>query len=632
MGRQRKFVGNKLFFYEANTATCTIEECDYVYTPKKGSEVHSKPLIDHLKRKHPDIYKKAVEVEDSKKQRPNESMDYYLQSPSQGPNDEQEPPKIIKFSTTKKSIREMAVEAVSTNGLPLCVFEKSGIAKMLAPVLNQLDLTLSATNVRAWTIDAAQKKVEETKQAFAGKMISVKVDLCTRRGRHFIGINIQAVVEDELKVVTAAVAELHERATAVAIRGYIVRCLAKLGISEKHIYSLTTDNGSNVIKVGDLMRSDFALAQQNCGSEDDDEHDVAETSDNELDVEALTAEDGVMTVRCAVHTLQLSVHDFFRANSEVKDIISKAHNIAKKTHKQSIRELFKNNNRPLPRLDCETRWGSTYSMLHSMLLVRDLLDQIALANESLLLSNADWMIIQGLTACLKPVYEATVAIQLKKLTAGEFFAEWLKCKTELQRNSMNSANALAMLSAMERREANLLSNAAFVSAIYVDPRFKVLLKYPQQNVAQVHLAALWRRLQVLQESAGSPDMIEISSESGNESNASGGDIIEEILASSDACSANTSQSSSTRHEQNVIEMINSFKNQARLRKDADVFEWWKNQAESDLKQVAAVALALPVTQASVERTFSGLRYILHELRLGLKEDIIEAIMFLRCNT
>ena len=39
-----------------------------------------------------------------------------------------------------------------------------------------------------------------------------------------------------------------------------------------------------------------------------------------------------------------------------------------------------------------------------------------------------------------------------------------------------------------------------------------------------------------------------------------------------------------------------------------------------------------MTQASVERTFSDLRFILNERRLGLKADIIDAIMMLRCNT
>ena len=47
--------------------------------------------------------------------------------------------------------------------------------------------------------------------------------------------------------------------------------------------------------------------------------------------------------------------------------------------------------------------------------------------------------------------------------------------------------------------------------------------------------------------------------------------------------------------------------------------------------LANVALVLPVTQVSVERTFSGLRYILDELRLFLKDNVIDSIMLLRCN-
>ena len=67
-------------------------------------------------------------------------------------------------------------------------------------------------------------------------------------------------------------------------------------------------------------------------------------------------------------------------------------------------------------------------MLESMLLVKDWLSQIALANESFLLLDVDWFAIQELTEYLKPLYDATTAIQGKKLTAGEFFGEWLKCK------------------------------------------------------------------------------------------------------------------------------------------------------------------------------------------------------------
>ena len=63
------------------------------------------------------------------------------------------------------------------------------------------------------------------------------------------------MVEGNFRVTTAAVNELYGRATAAAIRKTIVSCLVKLGIFD----SLTADNGSNVLKIGEMMRSDFAL-------------------------------------------------------------------------------------------------------------------------------------------------------------------------------------------------------------------------------------------------------------------------------------------------------------------------------------------------------------------------------------
>ena len=475
MGRWRDFTGNKYFRIGVDSAACKIEGCDYKYKPKNGSEVHATPLIGHLTRKHLQHYLEAVKLEKKPKLITSSLVSYFKSqgASSLGVAIQPQPDATnIKFPVISQSIKNIAVEAVTSNGLPLSVFKKSGVAKMIAPMLVQLNLKLTTANVRTRTLNAAQQKKSEVKQTFAGKMVSVKVDLCTRRGRDFIGINFQAMVEGDLRVTIAAVTELHERATAAAIRENMVRCLLQLGISEKQIYSLTTDNGSNVFKVGELMRSDFALSEGENILDQDVENDCDENqispSGLEIKNEIMTAEDGVITVRCAVHTLQLSVHDFFKANSNAREIVSKFRNVTKKCHKQSIRELFKQNNKPLSRLDCETRWSSTFLMLESMLYVGDLLDQIALANESLLFSNSEWVAIRELTESLKPVYEATIAIQLKKLTAGEFFGEWLKCSIQLQRSV--SAISKAMLHAMEKRETALLLNAAFIAAIYVDPR------------------------------------------------------------------------------------------------------------------------------------------------------------------
>ena len=51
-----------------NTITCTVV-CQYEYKPKSDSDVHSTPLVSHLKRKHPKLYYETVEEEKEKKSR-----------------------------------------------------------------------------------------------------------------------------------------------------------------------------------------------------------------------------------------------------------------------------------------------------------------------------------------------------------------------------------------------------------------------------------------------------------------------------------------------------------------------------------------------------------------------------------
>ena len=88
-------------------------------------------------------------------------------------------------------------------------------------------------------------------------MVSVKLDLCTRMGRHFISINFQAFVESKLKVVTTTVQEMNAKATSSEISQLMITMLNEFNIVEDRIYSITTDNGANVIKVANLFGEDY---------------------------------------------------------------------------------------------------------------------------------------------------------------------------------------------------------------------------------------------------------------------------------------------------------------------------------------------------------------------------------------
>ena len=53
---------------------------------------------------------------------------------------------------------------------------------------------------------------------------------------------------------------------------------------------------------------------------------------------------------------------------------------------------------------------------------------------------------------------------------------------------------------------------------------------------------------------------------------------------------------------------------------------------SGIKTAARTLSAMPVSQVSVERLFSGLKFILSDQRASMKADLVEAILFLRTNT
>jgi len=50
-----------------------------------------------------------------------------------------------------------------------------------------------------------------------------------------------------------------------------------------------------------------------------------------------------------------------------------------------------------------------------------------------------------------------------------------------------------------------------------------------------------------------------------------------------------------------------------------------------IRDAAMIVTPLPPTQVSVERLFSALRFIKSDSRALMKEDIMEAILFLRTN-
>ena len=82
-------------------------------------------------------------------------------------------------------------------------------------------------------------------------------------------------------------------------------------------------------------------------------------------------------------------------------------------------------------------------------------------------------------------------------------------------------------------------------------------------------------------------------------------------------------------KQKVTSSIEKMEKLGRLKADSV----WKiiDTFDEPLLTTAKILSALPVTQVSVERLFSSIKFILSDHRASIKQDLLDAILFLQAN-
>ncbi|XP_041767441.1 uncharacterized protein LOC121591114 [Anopheles merus] len=141
-------------------------------------------------------------------------------------------------------------------------------------------MNLNRSNIVCHLGVAARKIRQELTTILKGKLLCLKIDCATRLGRHILGINIQYYCELQKDVVIYTI---------------------------EQIFTVTCDNGANMIAAVKNLQSD---AQVMFNPLEDEEN--CSLPKHYLDLtEAIEKEfyQYITLVRCAVHTMQLSVVD-----------------------------------------------------------------------------------------------------------------------------------------------------------------------------------------------------------------------------------------------------------------------------------------------------------------------------------
>lgn len=349
----------------------------------------------------------------------------------------------------------------------------------------------------------------------------------------------------------------------------------------------------------------------------------------------------IIGIRCSAHTLQLAVDDALKRTKTISHLISRARNLAKKLRTQTFIYLIKKQNLKKPIIDCPTRWCSTVDMLENLLLLKDYCEELALTKfqNFVTLKDNEWTKIEEICAALRPSKICTKKLQAEQLTLSDFFGIWYE--TKMMTEAIHTPFATLILEQMISREQKLLNNDVLLSAVFMDPRYKILLEKTQKERAKNHLKHVWTKIISLNNNECLNTNCQNETSSSNSSmTGSTCDEFENLLKLKERQYdlANSHLSSSRESDlyflRRVVTELETYDvEQKRLSRKINILQFWeeKRKSQPELYKLAMVALSVPATQVSVERLFSGLKFILSPLRTNVNENILEDQLLVRAN-
>ncbi|KAF0702319.1 Zinc finger BED domain-containing protein 4, partial [Aphis craccivora] len=420
----------------------------------------------------------------------------------------------IKVKIDMNTIINACVELVTVNGRPYSMLNDTGFRKIIDPVLKGINkkVCINSNSIKKYVYEESisiKNEINIEVQSKA-KLVSLKLDAVTWLNRSFLGINIQYIIDDYIELKTLALIELTESHTGVYLKDTILNVLRMYQIEPDQVYTITSDNGANMLKAVNLIEKEILELQQQdsenivniveLDSSDNDsinsseidytnsvvnldekqiidlleenpdsnvtDKDYEKTENILTDIQSFQSfgDSSIFTgIRCVAHTLQLAVIDSLK-DSGIEKLLNKVRVLVRKLRNQTYIYLLKKENLKSPILDCLTRWHSTFDILERINHLKEFIQNMA-KNDSLLkkvcLNNMEWKQIDIISQALLPAKICTKKLQNEQLTMSDFYGAWILCKIETE--SINSSFSKVILECLKNREKYIMKNKVLLS-------------------------------------------------------------------------------------------------------------------------------------------------------------------------
>lgn len=232
-------------------------------------------------------------------------------------------------------------------------------------------------------------------------------------------------------------------------------------------------------------------------------------------------------------------------------------------------------------------------------------------------------------------YLCTVELQNADFTLTDFYG-WLKImdmklKKIISDPSKNRTRlATKLLHCLDERKDQLIENPFMQCAIFLDPRFKRDIDGNTVKVQMVKtlLQDIWDLNQSIKQKN-----IETSPVT-DERPSNSSDKMEDLYAELDELQMGEVGTDDRNEIAVAVDTYEAIAAGLRMKSNESIQSFWdsnKTEIGAQLYEIACIIFAIPPTQASVERSFSALKFLFSDYRYGLSEQRLEDLMIVHLN-
>lgn len=344
-----------------NKSKCLVVDCSHPIMTGK----HTYNLKKHLERKHRDVLPQLAE-----------EMSCYLGL--RGSNIVKKKTKAMKITIdlSREQFLMGCMEMVTINGRAFSTMRDSGVQRIFGPIQNAFKLNDISTQINAEQLQrhasAAQTVVRnKIKSEIRGKLFALQLDLTNHFHRRILGVNAQFSIENKTVVRVLAMRRLTVSTSSINLAHEVEKILKEYEVEVDDIYTVTTDNGPNVLCCSTVLqiiqerRLETFLSNQHINTVD------LEMLNELIEIEAKRILQGqtlyfLHKIHCSAHTYQLAIGDTVEY-SGIKETIAAGRDLVKQLRTPNVRNLLIARNMKMAVLDSDTRWSSVHSMVSILL-------------------------------------------------------------------------------------------------------------------------------------------------------------------------------------------------------------------------------------------------------------------------